>query len=88
LQADNTAVKGVDNTEVRLSGVLFIDARKSLPVYDYYEMQNRSLANGDTMRVKVYKASGTEVGDYAVLVVDGLPDVPANRIHHWELGLV
>ena len=88
LQADNTAVKGSDNTEIRLSGVLFIDARKSTPIYDYYAMQNKSLENGDTMRVKVYGTNGTPIGDYAVLVVDGLPDVPANRTHHWELGLV
>jgi hypothetical protein len=30
----------------------------------------------------------TEIGDYAVLIVDDLPDVPATRRHHWELGLV
>lgn len=88
LQGSNDAVKGADNTEVRLRGILFVDARKSTPRYDLYALQQKSLANGDTMRVKVYNSSGVETGDYAVLVVDDLPDVPANRVHHWELGLV
>ena len=88
LQSSNDVIKSANNTEVQLKGVLFIDARKSLPVLDIYALQKQSLANGDTMRAVVTDASGTEVGDYAVLIVDDLPDVPATRRHHWELGLV
>lgn len=88
LQTSNDVVKGADNTEVQLKGVLFIDARRSLPVLDIYALQQQSLANGDTMRAVVTDSSGTQVGDYAVLVVDDLPDVPATRRHHWELGLI
>lgn len=88
LQASNDVRKGSDNTEVQLRGILFVDARRSLPVLDLYALQQQSLQAGDTMRAKVYDASGTEVGDYAVLIVDDLPDVPATRRHHWELELI
>lgn len=88
LQSSNDVRKGSDNTEVQLRGLLFVDARRSLPVLDLYALQQQSLEAGDTMRVKVYDAAGTEVGDYAVLIVDDLPDVPATRRHHWELELI
>lgn len=88
LQSDTDAVKRANDTEVQLKGVLFVDARRSQPVYDLNALQEQSLGNGDTMRVTVYDASGNNAGDYAVLVVDSLPDVPATRVHHWELGLV
>lgn len=88
LQASNDVRKGPNDTEVQLRGILFVDARRSLPVLDLYALQRQSLKAGDTMRAKVYDASGTEIGDYAVLIVDDLPDVPATRRHHWELELV
>lgn len=88
LQSSNDVVKKDLDTEVQLKGVLFVDARRSLPVLDLYALQQESLLNGDTMRAVVTDASGNETGDYAVLIVDDLPDVPANRRHHWELGLV
>lgn len=88
LQASSDTIKGPNDTEVQLRGILFVDARRSTPVLDLYALQQQSLAAGDTMRAAVYDASGAKVGDYAVLVVDDLPDVPATRRHHWELGLV
>lgn len=88
LQSSTDVIKGPDNTEVQLRGVLFVDARKSLPILDLYALQRQSLENGDTMRAVVTDASGTEIGNYAVLIVDDLPDVPATRRHHWELSLV
>ena len=88
LQSSNDVVKKDLDTEVQLKGILFVDARRSLPVLDLYALQQASLLNGDTMRAIVKDASGHETGDYAVLIVDDLPDVPANRRHHWELGLV
>lgn len=87
LQEDTDVIKGPQDTEVQLRGCLFVDSRKSQPVLDYNALQAQSLANGAEMRVTVYDASGAEVGDYPVLVVDGVPDVPATRVHHWELGL-
>lgn len=88
LQSSNDVYKRANDTEVQLKGVLFVDARKSTPIIDLYDLQQESLHNGDTMRCIVINADGSAVGDYAVLVVDDLPDVPANRRHHWELALI
>lgn len=88
IQASQNIIKKDQDTEVQLRAILFVDSKRSTPVLDLYEMQQESLAKGDTMRVKVYSADGSEQGDYAVLIVDDLPDVPANRRHHWELSLV
>ena len=88
LQNDTDVIKGADNEEVQLKGVLFVDGRRSTPVLDYTALQQASLAAGDTMRVEVTDASGKLQGDFAVLIVDGVPDVPATSVHHWELGLV
>ena len=88
LQSNSDAVKRANDTEVQLKGILFVDARRSLPALDLNALQQTSLANGDTMRVTVTDASGNNAGNYAVLVVDSLPDVPATRVHHYELGLV
>jgi hypothetical protein len=88
LQSSNDVYKRANDTEVQLKGILFVDAKRSTPVLDLYALQTESLLNGDTMRAIVYDASGAEVGDYAVLVVDDLPNVPANTRHHWELALI
>lgn len=87
LQSDTDVLKGPQDTEVQLRGWLFVDSRKSTPVLDYTALQAQSLEAGAEMRVTVFDASGAEMGDFAVLIVDGLPDVPATRVHHWELGL-
>ena len=88
LQSSNDVYKRANDTEVQLKGILFVDARRSTPAPDLYALQQESLLNGDTMRAIVTDASGAEVGDYAVLIVDDLPNVPANTRHHWELGLI
>jgi len=88
LQSSNDVYKRANDTEVQLKGILFVDARRSTPILDLYDLQEESLLNGDAMRCIVKDASGAEVGDYAVLVVDDLPDVPATRRHHWELSLI
>lgn len=83
LQNDIDTIKGPDNTEVQIKGILFVDCRRSTPCLDLYALQQTSLNNGDTMRVEIEGA-----GDFAVLNVDGVPDVPATRVHHYELTLV
>ena len=88
IQSSNDVYKRANDTEVQLKGTLFVDARRSTPALDLYALQTASLCNGDTMRCIVTDASGATVGDYAVLVVDDLPNVPANTRHHWELGLI
>lgn len=87
LQSSNDVYKRANDTEVQLKGILFVDARRSTPILDLYALQTESLLNGDTMRAIVTDASGAEVGDYAVIVVGDIPNVPANTRHHWELGL-
>ena len=87
LQETNDTIKRADDTEVQLKGILFVDERRSLPSLDLWALQNQSLTNGDTMRAVVTKANGI-TADYAVLIVEDLPDVPANKRHHWELSLV
>lgn len=88
LQNATDTIKSTDNEEVQLKGILFVDCRRSTPQLDLYALQQASLAAGDTMRVDVFDASGTLVGNFAVMTVDGAPDVPATRVHHWELSLV
>ena len=88
LQASNNVLKRANDTEVQLRGILFVDERRSNPRIDLYALQQESLEKGDTMRAVVYDASGNEVGDYTVIEVDDLPDVPATRRHHWELSLI
>ena len=88
IQADHDVIKGPQDTEVQLKGILYVDGRRSQPQLDYTALENQSLDMGDTMRVTVYDASGNKTGEYAILTVDGLPDVPAMRTHHWELTLV
>ena len=81
-------IKSTDNEEIQLKGMLFVDCRRSTPALDLYAMQQQSLAAGDKMRVDVYDASDKLVGNFAVMIVDGAPDVPATRTHHWELSLI
>lgn len=88
LQNASNVIKAPNDTEVQLKGILFVDCRRSTPCLDLYALQEASLAAGDTMRVDVTDASGKLVGNFAVMVVDGAPDVPATRTHHWELSLV
>lgn len=88
LQSSNDVYKRPNDTEVQLKGTLFVDARRSTPILDLYALQMASLEVGDTMRAVVYDANGNESGDYAVLVVDDIPNVPATSRHHWELGLI
>lgn len=86
IQGSNVTSKSVTNTEVALKAILFVDARKSLPVYDYDALQAEAQANGGVMTVTVTDFQGRS-NDYTVLVVDTIPNVPAETIHHTEIGL-
>lgn len=88
LQNTNEVRKTKDNTEVVLSSILFVDSKTSYPKLDYENLVRTSEANGSQMRCKVYDHAGNEYGDFAVVVCDPVPDVPATRIHHIELSLV
>ena len=88
LQNTNEVRKTKDNTEVVLRSILFIDSRLSQPVLDYGALVTQSEAAGKPLRCVVTDAMGNTSGDFEVLTVDLVPDVPATRIHHIELGLV
>ena len=88
LQNTNEVKKTKDNTEVVLRSVLFVDSRKSFPPLDYGALVVQSETAGKPMRCTVTDAQGNKQGDFEILTVDLVPDVPAIRIHHVELGLV
>lgn len=88
LQNTNEVKKTRDNTEVVLRSVLFIDQVRSTPQLDYAALVEQSEAAGKPMRAIVTNASGIVSGDFEVLTVDLVPNVPSDTIHHIELGLV
>ena len=88
LQNTNEIKKSKDNTEVVLRAILFIDSILSQPNLDYAALVDQSEAAGKPMRCVVTDSNGNEAGDFEVLIVDLVPDVPATRVHHVELGLV
>ncbi len=88
IQNSNEVRKTVNNTEVVLRSVLFIDGKRSRPRLDYDALAAQSEAAGRPMRATVYNYKGGLVGDYNVLVVNACPDVPSTDTHHVELGLV
>lgn len=88
LQDTNEVRKTKENTEVLLRSILFIDAQNSTPKLDYRALASQSEASGKPMRAIVSSANGTVTGDFEVLVVDVIPNVPATGVHHVELGMV
>lgn len=86
IQADNTTRKTSTNTEVTLKGIIFIDARYSVPALDYEALQEATQAAGGVMTCTITNKRGSITGPYTVLVVDGLPDDEDN-LHHWEIGV-
>lgn len=88
IQNTNEVKKTKENTEVVLRSILFIDGRRSTPSLDYDSLAEQSQKKGKPLRCVVFNANGQKYGEYEVLTVDPIPDVPATRIHHIELGLV
>lgn len=88
LQDTNEVRKTKENTEVLLRSILFIDAKNSAPELDYRALASQSEAAGKPMRAIVSSANGTVTGDFEVLVVDVVPNVPATGVHHVELGMM
>lgn len=88
IQNTNEVKKTKENTEVVLRSILFIDGRRSTPSLDYDSLAEQSQKAGKPLRCVVFNSRGQKYGEYEVLTVDPVPDVPATRIHHIELGLV
>ena len=81
MQPTHETRKNVNNTEVMLQGLCFIDARRSSPSgLDIQALQQASEANGQPMTL-VFGGNS-----YTVLAVDTLYDDEGN-LHHWEVGL-
>ena len=87
IQPTNSVRASVQNEEVRLAAVLFVDAKRSSPVYDYLALAATAESIGAQITVTVSNADGTSY-EYTVASVDALPDVPSTRVHHTEIGLV
>lgn len=88
LQNTNEVKKTKENTEVVLRSVLFIDGVRSRPALDYDTLAEQSQKAGKSLRCEVFNSQGQKYGEYEVLTVDPVPDYPATRVHHIELGLV
>lgn len=88
IQNTNEVKKTKENTEVVLRSILFIDSRRSTPSLDYDSLAEQSQKAGKPLRCVVFNSRGQKYGEYEVLTVDPVPDVPATRIHHIELELV
>nr|DAF70093.1 MAG TPA: Minor capsid protein [Caudoviricetes sp.] len=88
IQNTNEVKKTKENTEVVLRSILFIDSSRSTPSLDYDSLAEQSQKAGKPLRCIVSNSHGQKYGEYEVLTVDPVPDVPATRIHHIELGLV
>lgn len=88
VQNTNEVKKTTDNTEVVLRSVIFVDTVRSQPTLDYQLLCDQSQAAGRPMRAVAYDFNGNTLGEFEVLTVDPIPDVPDTRIHHIELGVV
>ena len=87
IQSENSTRKTAQNTEITLSGIIFIDSRHSTPHYDFEALQESVQAAGGVMTVTIKDRRGRVSGPYTVQNVDCLPDDEDN-IHHWEIGVV
>ncbi len=81
LQSSNAIRRTPQNTEVVLSAILFVDAKRSAPLIDWPALLRVALAKGGDVKVTV---SGIT---YTAQNVDAVPD-NLNRLHHYEVGLV
>lgn len=87
IQNGNEVRQSAQNEQVVLRAILFVDGRKSTPIYDYMNLMVEAEAVGSPITVTVIEASGNS-NEYTVILVDAVPDVPAVRTHHTEIGLV
>lgn len=81
LQPTEKIVKSTTNTDLQLSGILFVDARISSPSLDWRALLDAAHDRGGDMRVTVRGVT------YTVATADGLRD-DTDRLHHWEIGVI
>lgn len=87
IQPTNEVRSSSQNEEFVLRAILFIDTKRSSPVYDYLSLMATAEGIGAQITVTVTSAQGVS-SEYTVASVDAVPDVPATRVHHTEIGLV
>ena len=87
IQPTNEVRSSAQNEEYVLRAILFVDTKRSSPVYDYLSLMATAEGIGAQITVTVTSAQGVSA-EYTVASVDAVPDVPATRVHHTELGLV
>ena len=86
IQPTNKIKASAQNEEYTLRAILYVDAKRSSPVYDYRSLMATAESVGAQITVTVTSAGSS--AEYTVDAIDALPDVPATRIHHTEIELV
>lgn len=81
LQPTDRIIKSVSNTDQQLSGVLFVDARKSKPDLEWRALLQAAHDLGGDMYITVRGQR------YTVQNVDELRD-DTDKLHHWEIGVI
>lgn len=81
LQPSNEVRKGNADTDFVLTGILFVDARLSLPLLNWPGLFRAANDVGGDMRVTVRGQT------YTVKAVEELRD-DTDNLHHYEIGLV
>ncbi len=80
LQPSNDIAKSRDNTDLQLSGTLFVDARRSKPQLEWDQMLNEAHRLGGDLRVEVRGVT------YTVISAHPYRD-DSDLFHHWEIGV-
>lgn len=81
LQPSNDIRKSNNDTDITLTGILFVDARLSTPALEWDILLHQANDNGGDMRVTIRGRT------YIVKTAEGLRD-DNDKLHHWEVGLV
>lgn len=81
IQPEERIIKTVDNTQIQLTGILYVDLRHSFPALDWRKLLEQAHKKGGDMRVIIRDV------EYTVMSADGLRD-NTDTLHHWEIGVV
>lgn len=81
LQPTERVIKSATNTDEQLSGILFVDARRSKPDLNWRALLDAAHSLSGDMRVTIRGVT------YTVQTVDGLRD-DTDELHHWEIGVI
>jgi hypothetical protein len=80
LQPEEHIMKTVGDTQIQLTGILFVDLRHSSPALDWRALLKQAHDIGGDMRVIIRDV------EYTVISADGLRD-DTDTLHHWEIGV-